>query len=338
MNMVIRSRAPLRISLGGGGTDVSPYTEEYGGVALNAAINKYSWGSLDFTHDGKIHLHSYDYNQTLSLKNISALKYDGKLDLLKAVIKHMYNGKNGINLYLRTDVGPRSGLGGSASAFVAAIGLFNHIKGRRTMSPYEIAEFAYKLEREELKVPGGRQDQYATVFGGFNFMEFKGHDFVRVTPLKIKKDYLLELETNTILVRIVPRKMADDVLADQRKNVQTGKTLEAMHSTKELAYEMKDALLGGDLDAFGGLLHRAWEEKKKFSKLISNPEIDRLYSIARKNGAIGGKITGAGGGGHMIFYCKFNTEQKVKEALAKAGAIPVDFSFDFNGLQTWEVV
>ncbi len=334
--MKIRSRAPVRLSFAGGGTDVSPYTEEFGGVCINTTINKYAWASLEFRDDGRIHIYSEDYDEEVAADHMNDLKFDGKLDLAKAVVKRMYTDRRGFNLYIRSEAPPRSGLGGSGSACVALIGLFNHLRGENKLTPYEIAELAYKIEREDLKVPGGRQDQYAAVFGGFNFLEFKGHDFVRVTPLRLKTDVQLELEKHLVLVRVPPRKNADDVLADQTKNVKEGKTIESMHSTKRLAMEMKAALMRHDLTTVGVLLHEAWQEKKKFSALISTNEIDALYDLARKHGAIGGKLTGAGGGGHMIFYCKPNSETKVRQALTQAGASVVDFSFDTQGLQVWE--
>ncbi len=335
--MIIKSRAPVRISYGGGGTDVSPYTEDHGGVALNVTINKYVSGSLELSPDNRIILHSYDYNKTICLDNGDELKYNNELDLLKAVVKHSHKSKKGLKMKLASDVPPRSGLGGSATAFVAALGLFNHLKDSNKFTPYELAEFAYKLERRELRIPGGRQDQYAASFGGLNFIEFKGDDFVRVTPLNLKRDYMLELEENTLLFRVPPRKKTDDILADQKKNLKTGKSLSSMHRNKEIAYKMKDALYAGDFQCFGGLLHEAWETKKQFSSLISNPMIDKLYNTAIKNGALGGKITGAGGGGHMIFFCDSDKKRDVMKSLTKMGARPVSFSFNFEGLETWEV-
>ncbi len=336
--MIIRSRSPVRIGLGGGGTDVSPYTEEYGGAVLNVTINKYAWGSLEFTDDKQVHMHSHDFNKTISLNNLADIKLDGDLDLLKLGVKRLYHGTKGLQLFLRSDVPPRSGLGGSAAAFVAVVGLFNAIKnGSDKLNPYEIAELAYEMERKDMGIHGGRQDQYATVFGGMNFMEFKGNDFVRVTPVKLKQDYLLELEKNLVLCRVNIPRPTDDVLTDQKKNVSEGKSLENMHQTKQIAYDMHSALLRGDLNRFGELLHEGWLQKKQFSSLISNPHIDNLYDSARKAGAIGGKISGAGGGGHMIFYCAPNSEMAVRKSLQENGATPVDFSFEHSGMQTWEV-
>lgn len=336
--MIIRSRAPVRISFAGGGTDVSPYTEEFGGCALNAAICHYAWATLEERKDKRIHLESDDIGESEDFDSIEDVINDGHLGLVKAVVRAYGHIQNGFDLYLRSDVPPRSGLGGSASACVALIGLFNHLLRDRRQSSYEVAETAYRLEREELKVMGGRQDQYAAVFGNINFLEFRGDDFVRVNPLRLPDDYLLELEKHLILVRLPgDRRQSGDVLDDQLKNMKlkSAQTLEALHRTKDIAQEMKRALLRGDFQKFGSLLDSGWQEKKKFSSMISNPEIDRLYSAAKDAGALGGKITGAGGGGHMIFFCRPNTEHRVSRALESLGALSLDLHFDVQGLRVW---
>lgn len=336
--MIIRSRAPVRISFGGGGTDVSPYTEEYGGCALNAAIRRYAWATLELRRDSKICLDSYDLNDKIECSNKNELIYDGRLDLLKAVIHSYPNVTSGFNLFLRSDFPPRSGLGGSASAFVAVIGVFNYLLREYRQSSYEIAETAYHLEREVLKIKGGRQDQYVAVFGGINLIEFKGNDFVRVNTLRLPENYLLELEKHLVLVQLPDeRGRSDNIIIDQTKRAKKkgSASLLALHKTKEIAHKMKRALLCGKFDVFGDYLDQAWHEKKQFSPYITNKTIDRLYDIAKKAGAIGGKITGAGGGGHMLFFCKSNKEQLVINELVKAGAKSVDLQFDTQGLQTW---
>ncbi len=337
--MIIRTKAPVRISFAGGGTDVSPYCEERGGCVVNVAINKYAWGTLELTNKPGICISSSNHPKILRFNSVKDITYNRTLDLLKSVVKHMHNGKKGINLFLRSDVPPRSGLGSSASAFVSMIGLFNHLKRDKKITDYEIAELAFNLERKELNNMGGKQDQYASVFGGLNYIEFKGNDFIRVNPLRLKQDYINELEKNLVLVHVGARKASGDIIKDQtksykkhNKNVTSG-----LDKTKEIAIETKYALTRGDLDYFGELLHDAWTAKKKFSSMITNPYIDKLYNLARKKGAIGGKISGAGGGGHMILYCKPNKEQIVAHELTKAGVKIVPFSFDYNGLQSWEV-
>jgi len=335
--MDIRSRAPVRLSFAGGGTDVSPYCEEHGGCVVSATLSKYAWGSLSLRRDKSILLDDIRFG-SLKLNSLRDIRYDGNLDLLKAVLNH-FKPESGVGLFLRNDVQPRSGLGSSASAFLSIIGLFNHLKGEMKLTDYEIAELAYDLERNELGNRGGRQDQYASVFGGLNYIEFKGDDFVRVNPIRIKKDYILELEKNLILVYAMDRSVSGDVIDDQTKSYVKNKrdVVEALHQSKALAMEVNYALRKGDFNRFGELLHEGWEAKKKFSPLISNSHIDRLYEIARKNGAMGGKITGAGGGGHMFFYCEPNKEDHVAQKLSEAGARVVNFSFDFEGLQSWEI-
>jgi len=329
----------VRVSFAGGGTDVSPYCEAYGGCVVNVTINKYAWGTLEMRKDSKIIIHSADFNQILKFSKVEDMSYDGKLDLIKSVIKHMNGEGRGIDIFLRSDIPPKTGLGSSATAFLAVIGLFNHLKADKKLTDYEMAELAFKLEREELENKGGRQDQYSSVFGGLNFIEFKGRDFVRVNPLKISPSSRLELEKNMVLAYVGKRDASGDILSDQIGSVKVGKSdvVNALNESKELAVEVKQALIRGDLEDFGLLLDCAWKAKKRFSPLISNKRIDKIYYIAKKHGALGGKVSGAGGGGHMFFYCKPNTEHVVSEKLSAAGASIVPFSFDEKGLVTWEV-
>lgn len=333
---IIRSRSPVRISFAGGGTDVSPYCEEKGGCVVSTTINKYAYGTLEFRNDGKICIKTEDIG--LKFENLNQMVYDGKLDLVKTVLRHMKERINkGANIFLRSDVPPRSGLGSSASAFVALIGLFNH-NGK--MTNYEVSELAYLLERKELKVKGGRQDQYAAVFGGLNFIEFNGNDFVKVNELRIKKDYLMELEKGLILAHVSERSSSGDIISEQTKSYVDKKkeTVEGLDRTKELAQEIRNVIMSGDLERFGDLLNEAWEAKKKFSSMITNSYIDKIYNLAKKHGAIGGKISGAGGGGHMFFYCEQNKEKSVSKRLEEAGVKIIDFSFESSGLQTWEAI
>lgn len=333
----IRSRSPVRISFAGGGTDVPPYCDQEGGCVVSATINKYSYATLQPRNDQEIHLESANFLKSLEFRSVDDISYNNELDLLKAVIKNMNTGI-GMNIFLRSDIPPRSGLGGSAAAFAAMIGLFNHMKKEKKMTDYEVAELAYKLEREDLKIGVGRQDQYATVFGGLNFIEF-GKGWVRVNPLRMKKDHILELEKHLLLVYAGDRSaVSGDIIADQTKSFVQKKSavVEALDKTKEIAQEMRYALLGGDLMRFGELLDEGWTAKKKFSPLISNKVIDDIYSLAKRHGAIGGKITGAGGGGFMVFFCEPNKEHIVLEHLEKVGIKQWNFTFDMEGLQTWE--
>jgi len=339
--MIIRARVPVRISFGGGGTDVSPYTEQYNGCALNATIQKYAWATLELRDDKKVYIESYDFHDNVTYDSVDDVSLDGKLELQKAVILHYKKHiKTGFNLFLRTDYPPRSGLGGSASAFVAVIGVFNHLLNEDRQSSYEIAETAFNLERNVLHIKGGRQDQYAAVFGGLNFLEFKGNDWVKINPLRLPDNYMLELEKHLVLVRLPQQRgKKGDVIHDQISKAQKNDAalIDAMHETKKIAHAMKKSLLKGDFSRFGKLMHEAWQQKKRFSPLVTNESIDHLYQEAQKAGAIGGKITGAGGGGHMLFFCNANKEQFVIDALEERGCRSVDSQFDTHGLITWSI-
>jgi len=337
--MIIRSRAPTRISFAGGGTDVPPYCDEKGGCVISAAINRYAYSTLETRNDQEIHIESGDFLKRLKFTKMDDITYNNELDVLKAAVKRMSLEGEGLNLFMKTNVPPGSGLGGSASAFVSLIGLFDHLKGKK-MTNYEIANLAHKLEREELKILGGKQDQYAASFGGINFIEFKdGH--VIVNPLKIKDETKFELEKHLLLAYTGDRDVSNsgDIISDQTKSVANNESnvLEAHDKYKELALEVRDVLKSGDLNTFGNLIHKAWEIKKSFSGKITNKRINDLYDFARKNGAIGGKISGAGGGGFMMFFCEPNKEHNLTMKLEEKGFRTMPFAFDFDGLQTWEV-
>ncbi|MFC2143084.1 GHMP kinase [Candidatus Aenigmatarchaeota archaeon] len=338
--MIIRSRAPVRVSFGGGGTDIPPVCDERGGCVISAAINKYAYATMIKREDREIHIESADFLKNLRFGRLDEISYNNELDLLKAVIKKMNLDGMGCSVFMRSDVPPKSGLGSSASAFAAVIGLFNHMRKEKKMTDYEVSELAYKLEREELKIGGGKQDQYATVFGGMNYIEF-GNGWVRVNPLRMKKDHVFELEKQLVLVYTKPRETesSGDIISDQTRAYKEKNTsvIDAFDKIKEIAQEMRYALLRGDLNRFGLLLDDAWKTKKKFSPMISNNYINDMYDAAIKAGALGGKITGAGGGGFMLFYCEPNKEHLVREKLQSLGAKAYPFTIDWNGLQTWEV-
>ncbi len=336
--MIVRSRAPVRISFGGGGTDVPPYCDERGGCTVSATISKFVYGTLKLRDDKNIFINSADYLKKIEYERPSDMEIDGELDLIKAVIRRMNETGSGVDVFIRSDIQPKSGLGSSGSAFVAMIGLFNHLRREKKLTDYEIAELAIKLEREEIGNLGGKQDQYASVFGGINFIEFGG-SWTRVNPLRMKRDHMLELEKNIVLAYVGERSSSGDIIAEQTKSFSDKKqaVVDALDESKALAMEIRYALMRGDLNYFGDLLYRGWEAKKRFSSLITNPQIDAIYELARKNGAIGGKIAGAGGGGYMFFYCEPNKEHVVAKKLSDAGAVPLPFTFDWKGLQTWEV-
>jgi D-glycero-alpha-D-manno-heptose-7-phosphate kinase len=334
--MIIRSKAPLRIGFGGGGTDVSPYPEERGGAVLNSTIDKYAYCTLIERNDDSINVKSLDYDIVTNYHVNDELQYDGKLDLVKAAIK-VLKVKNGFNLFLHSDAPPGSGLGTSSALVVALVGVFKHWL-KLPLTDYDTAELAYHIEREEAGIKGGKQDQYAATFGGFNFIEFLGKTTV-VNPLRIKTDTLSELEYRLMLCYTGGTRLSAGIIEDQAKGYIQKKddTVRALDETKKLAISMKNALLLGKLNEFGLLLHEGWYCKKRFSNKVTNARIDELYEVARQNGAIGGKLLGAGGGGYLLFLCEFDKRHIVAEKLEKAGGKIVSFAFDLRGMQSWEV-
>jgi len=342
---IIRGRVPVRISFGGGGTDVSPYTEKHGGVALNVTIDKYIFASLKPREDEKIILISGNMNKSRVYDSVEKIKITEEFGLLESVSKKYGKKGSGFELYVYSEVPISSGVGGSAAAFVLLISLFNNFNKSISKDGYEIAEEAYKFEREDLKNPGGRQDQYAAVFGGLNFMEFNKEDFVKVNKLNLNIDILSELETNTLLFYVGKRERSGiiqkgvrNIIIEQTQNIEREKeALEAMHRTKQLALEMKRALVEGNLDEFGRKIDESWEEKKKFSKMITNKRIDNIYNEFKKLGALGGKITGAGGGGHMIVYAPLETHHKIIKKAKELKIIPVPFKFTDKGVELWTI-
>jgi D-glycero-alpha-D-manno-heptose-7-phosphate kinase len=336
--MLIRSKAPLRVSFAGGGTDVPPFPETEGGCVLSATINKYAFGALRPRDNGQIRIESLDFGLTIECDTQTELTYDGKLDMAKAAIRNLGGqSPTGFDLFLHTDAPPGSGLGSSSSLMVAMVGLLRDFKGL-SLTNYEIAELAYALERNELGIKGGFQDQYAASFGGFNFIEFLDKQVV-VNPLRISQDTINELEHNLLLCFTGTTRVSDSIISDQTRRYERSEidTVSGLRSQKQLAVEMKKSLLHGRLDDFGDLLNSAWEFKKKMSPKISNPMIDQLYSEAKMAGALGGKIMGAGGGGFMLFYCPFEQKHKIATRLKQIGASLSEFAFEEHGLQTWRV-
>ncbi|HZU70434.1 MAG TPA: hypothetical protein VFA09_24395 [Ktedonobacteraceae bacterium] len=336
--MFIRARAPLRISLSGGGTDVPPFPQLEGGCVLSTTINRYAYGTLQPRRDGNICVHSLDFGVSVTYDPEDRLIYDGKLDLVKAAIRKLVAAEHrGFDLLLHSDAPPGSGLGASSAMIVALVGLlkeFEHLP----LTDYEIADLACVIEREELGIEGGLQDQYAAAFGGFNYIEFLP-DHVVVNPLKLSPNVLNELQYNLMLCYTGTMRLSSHILSDQidRYERKEAMTMLALHELKALTVEMKNALLRQQLDNFGELLHREWQCKKMLSSRITNPQLDGLYATARKYGALGGKITGAGGGGYLLLYCPAERKHTVAAKLKELGCTIIDMSFEPLGLQTWRV-
>ncbi|WP_143310497.1 GHMP family kinase ATP-binding protein [Chitinophaga vietnamensis] len=340
--MIYRSKAPLRIGLAGGGTDVSPYSDLYGGAILNATISLYARASIEPLTNGKVIFESADRKETLSYDAVYPLPLDGKLDILKGVVNRIHKDygqlPSGFKLTTYVDAPPGSGLGTSSTLVVAVLGAFAEWL-KLPLGEYDLAHLAYSVEREDLQQAGGKQDQYAATFGGVNFMEFYKGDKVIVNPLRIKEVYLHELENNLVLFYTSTSRLSSTIISEQQKNVtdKNDDSIAAMHHLKEQAVMMKEALLRGSIDLIGDILNYGFEHKKQMAKGISNPQLDEIYEAARQAGASGGKISGAGGGGFMIFYCPKNTRFAVVDALSRFGGDVKRYHFTNNGVQTWSI-
>jgi len=331
-----RARAPLRISFCGGGTDVSPYPEEHGGCVLSATINHYAYASLRPRRDPKLTLASLDYDIVAKYEHARRVKFDGQLDLLKAAVRALHV-RRGADLWTHSDAPPGSGLGASSTLMVALLAVLREWL-KLDLTPYELAELAYRVERIDLKLAGGRQDQYAASFGGFNFIEFGAPGTV-VTPLRLRRETLEELEYRLLLCYMGQTRQSATIIERQTQGYTSGRksTVDALHTLKVQTLAMKRALLLGHVDGFGDLLHEAWMQKKRLAEGISTPHVDRLYAVARRAGALGGKMTGAGGGGYFLFLTRFDRRHRVAGALEKLGGQVVPFQFESRGVQSWPV-
>lgn len=338
--MIIRSKAPLRLGLAGGGTDVSPYSDDFGGMILNATIEKYAYATIIPKKNGKIVFHSQDRGERVEYESVARLPIDGELDLLKGVYNRVvkdfnHNAPLSFELHTYVDAPPGSGLGSSSTLVVAIVGAFTEWL-KLPLGEYDIAHLAHDIERIDLGFAGGKQDQYAATFGGVNFMEFYRDDKVIVNPLRIRNTYLRELEFNIISYYTGTSRLSSKIIEAQQESVKgKGKPVEAMHELKKQAMMMKEALLRGELKRLGDLLDYGWKFKKELAAGITNPVIDELYDEARKMGATGGKISGAGGGGFMTFFCPGNTRYAVIRRLQEFGGEVRDVKFSSLGVTSW---
>lgn len=331
--MIIRSKAPFRISFGGGGTDVPPYCWDHGGAVVSTTIDKYAYVTLRPNDAKRISVRSIDFNLNKSFE-LNRLKYDGCLDLVKATI-NAFKVKEGFDLLIHSDMPPGSGMGTSSSMVVALIGCLKEFTGRR-MSKKEIAELAYCIEREELGEKGGYQDQYVATFGGLNYIGFNEHG-VEIEPIRLSPEQLNELQYCLLLFYTNKTRLSSKIHEDMARRYKERRVgyLEAMRNLRQVADRMKRCLLDGDMDRFGELLDEGWIYKRKLSSRITTSEIDKLYKIARKSGAIGGKILGAGGGGHLLLFCEAEKKFDLIHRLSEYGVNLVPFRFEPEGLQMW---
>jgi D-glycero-alpha-D-manno-heptose-7-phosphate kinase len=343
--VIYRSKAPLRISFAGGGTDVSPYPEEKGGAVLNCTIDKFAYATLSANSggSGSTRVHSLDYDLSANYDRPEDLAYNGELDLVKAALRVLRHGPaNGgevpdMDLFLHSDAPPGTGLGSSSTMCVALVGAFQAFL-KEPWTDYEVAELAYRIEREELGIRGGRQDQYAAAFGGFNFMEFHGRSTV-VNPLRIHPDVLNELAYRLLLCYTGTSHYSNDIIEQQQAHYteRRPETVDALDATRRLAVDMKNELLRGRIDEMGRLLDEGWRLKKQFTEGISTDRIDAFYARAREAGALGGKLVGAGGGGYLLLFCDFERRANVAKAVTASGGRVVDFSLEPDGLRSWIV-
>ena len=340
--MVIRSRAPLRIGLAGGGTDVSPYCDEYGGAILNATISMYAYATIEPTTDGYIELNAVDCGAVYRYPSAEELPIDGNLDLLKGVYNRILKDYKihplSFKLSTWVDAPPGSGLGTSSTLVVALLGAFSEWL-KLPLGEYDLASLAYKIERHDLGMAGGKQDQYAATFGGFNFMEFSENDKVIVNPLRIRESSIRELEFCLLLYFTGKSRSSARIIEAQAGNVISGKqeSVEAMHQLRKQAVLMKEAILRGENNEIGRILDFGWQFKKQTAAEVSSSQIDEIYSAAMAAGSTGGKISGAGGGGFMMFYCPETTRYAVIDALSKFGGEFRRFNFINEGVLGWTV-
>jgi D-glycero-alpha-D-manno-heptose-7-phosphate kinase len=341
--MIIRARAPLRLGLAGGGSDVSPYCDIYGGQVLNATLDRYAYAVLSPLKDSSVRFIASDLKQSDDFSLKSVLPINGSLNLHKAVYNYIvehYTQSTPIALELSTfcDAPVGSGLGSSSTLVVAMISAFSELLNL-PLDDYTIAKMAYQIERVDCGLKGGRQDQYSATFGGFNFMEFYTDERTVINPLRIKNWIISELEASTVLYFGGVSRESAQVIAEQCNNVKSGAThaLEAMHCIKHEALAMKECLLRGDFSGLVESLRIGWENKKRSAKTVSNPYIDAIYDAAIQAGALAGKISGAGGGGFMYFFVPTERRMDVIRVLNGFGGLVSNCHFTKHGAQAWKV-
>ncbi len=342
--MLYRSKAPFRLGIAGGGTDVSPYSDLYGGAVLNVTIDRFAHATIRPTDDGKITFIHINDKKTRTFDSVPEIAPAEGLELqcgiYNSIVRKFCDGKPlSFELTTQMDVPSGSGLGTSSTLVVAIIGAFTEWLNL-PLGKYDIAQYAFEIERIDLGMAGGKQDQYAATFGGVNFIEFREGDRVIVNPLSIKDSTLYEWAMNTVLIFTNQRRKSAKIIEQQVSNVKQKKSgsVEAMHQVKAEAFRVKKALLQDDLATLGDALNTSWINKKKMAEGISNEFIDNIYETAMAAGATGGKISGAGGGGFMFFYCPGNTRYAVEDALSKLEIGEIyDFEFSKEGLTTWTV-
>jgi len=329
------ARAPMRISFAGGGTDVAPYPEREGGAVLSAAIRRYAYASARIREDDQFVIRSLDLGLVSEGRIGELSELDQRLHLLSGPVSRLASDGHGVELRVQSQAPPGSGLGASSTIVVAVVGALLAAYGR-SGSANQVARAAIEIERRDLGLTGGTQDHYAAAFGGVNFLEFGG-DEVTVNQLKLPPATVATLEHNLLLCHLGASRESATIIDDQsdRFRNHAEATVAALGRQKELAVEMKRTLLAGHLDEFGSLLNEAWHSKKQLSPLVSTEAAAHAHRLASDAGALGGKITGAGGGGYMLFYAPFDRRFEVAQALRDDGFDVLDVSFDEMGMESW---
>ena len=340
--MIIRSKAPMRLGLAGGGTDVSPYSDQYGGLVLNATINLYAHCTIEETNDGLITICSYDAETKESYPSAHQLPIDGKAILVKGIYNRLVEDYHLSPLSFRittwNDVPPGSGLGTSSTMVVCILKAFVEWLNL-PLGDYEVAKLAFEIERKDLGLSGGKQDQFAAAFGGFNYMEFHQNGTVIVNPLRIKRWIIDELEASTLLYFTGRSRSSAAIIEEQKDNTKRGnqQAIEAMHQIKQTAIDTKQALLKGDINTFAQILHQGWENKKRMAHHISNSMIEEAMETALKAGAKAGKVSGAGGGGFIMFIVDPERKKYVEQALSHLNGHVMPFTFCDSGAHGWKI-
>jgi|SRR5271165_4052909 len=327
-------RSPVRISFGGGGTDLPAYYEQFGGAVLSAAVNKYFYTILGSRTDGRVQVISSDLRVFANWTDIAHMSHQGnELEIPLAVLKELAS-KVSVDMFLASEIPPGTGLGSSASVCVnilKALTTYLH----KNLSKYELAEQAFHIARHVLHKHVGKQDEYAAAFGGVNYISFYRDGSTNVEPLDVDPLILRELQTNLMLFFTGSSHHSWSILREQEASARTqsGPAVHALHEVKELGLKMRDALGSGELLRFAALLDEGWRAKRRISNKISTPRIDQLYQLAMQHGALGGKITGAGGGGFLLIYCEDRWKESVRAALLHEGVQEMAFGFDTQGAQ-----
>jgi D-glycero-alpha-D-manno-heptose-7-phosphate kinase len=332
-DVYIRARAPVRMSFGGGGSDLTHYFKATSGAVINAAISIYSHGVMRVRSDCKIVIRSQDLGATLTADNLDdALQQQGPFGLIQSIL-HVVQPNFGFELSLNSDFPVGSGLGGSATLSAVVLGCFNKVR-QDPWNQYELAEIAFQAERLHLGVAGGWQDQYASVFGGFNFIEFHADENI-VNPIRVHPDVVSELEASLVLCNTGIDHHSGNIHEDQKDTMSSAAINRMVKANVKLTYTIRNHLFRGNLEKFGECLDSAWQLKRNFSKMISNDHLDGIYNGALANGALGGKLLGAGGGGYFIFYVRPFEKFHLLDYLKSKNLTVQKFRFEQDGLTTW---